>query len=86
MLTASPQALGAAAGSFVLGSSIRVYFANNAKWGPGGPKSVVRTVLEYANSDLVKEKLREKIAEKIKQTKKEVTFSEGLKSLFFWEG
>jgi hypothetical protein len=86
LLTVSPQALGAAAGTFVLGNSMRVYFANNAKWGPGGPKSVVRTVLEYANTDLLKEKLSEKVAEKIEQAQKDVFSSEGLKSLFFWKG
>jgi small GTP-binding protein len=86
ILTATPQAMAAALGSFYLGHSIRIYFANNESWGPGGAKAVVQSLLEQANTDLVKEKLRKIIEKKIGERKESGFFGVGLKSIFPWKG
>ena len=80
--TASAQALAAGLGSYLVGHATRVYFANNESWGPGGPKKVIRDILEHTNTDLVKDRLGELIETKIGRNKGQFSWSGRFRQLF----
>lgn len=73
VLTGPPQAVAAAWASYVLGQAVRTYYANNAAWGPGGPKTVIRNIFEQVDDTLIKKRLGRIIAEKLNTGKKRFT-------------
>jgi len=86
LLTATPQAAAAALGSYVIGYSVREYFANDQSWGVGGAKAVVNDIIEHCNTDLIKERLADLIERKLKQKKSRPFSLESIRSFIGREG
>jgi small GTP-binding protein len=66
LLTAIPQGAAAGYGSYIVGQAARYYFEHGASWGPEGPKTVVRRILDETDKQSVLERLKEEIRKKIR--------------------
>jgi GTPase len=68
-VTVPSQALTAAFGSYVVGQTSKRYFEMGSSWGKGGPKSVVKDILDHTDEKSVMAKLRETIDEILKSNR-----------------
>lgn len=66
-VTAIPQGVVGAFGSYIVGHAARRYFEQGASWGDGGPKRVVEQILQSTDRDSVMASLREAILAKLRQ-------------------
>ncbi|HPQ42266.1 MAG TPA: GTP-binding protein, partial [bacterium] len=71
LFTGPPQAVAAGWASYILGQAVRTYYANNAAWGPGGPKTVIRNIFNQTDDTLIKKRLGRIISEKLGSRKKQ---------------
>jgi small GTP-binding protein len=65
VLTAIPQGAAAGYGSYIVGQAAKYYFQHGASWGPEGPKSVVRRILDETDKDSVLDTLKDEIRKKL---------------------
>ncbi len=65
VLTAVPQGAAAGYGSYIVGQAAKYYLEHGASWGPEGPKTVVRRILEQTDKDSVLAHLRDEIQRRI---------------------
>lgn len=65
LLTAAPQALGAAFGSYIVGQTARYYFEHGGSWGGQTPKAVARQILAKTDRQSVYDHLREAIQRRL---------------------
>jgi small GTP-binding protein len=66
VLTAIPQGAAAGYGSYIVGQAAKYYFQHGASWGPEGPKSVVRRILDETDKDSVLDALKDEIRKKLR--------------------
>lgn len=65
LLTAAPQALSAAFGSYLVGQTARYYFEHGGSWGGQTPRAVVRQILAKTDRQSVYDHLREAIQQRL---------------------
>ena len=65
VLTALPQGAAAGYGSYLVGQAARCYFEQGASWGEGGPKRVVRQILDNTDKRSVVDRLKGEIRKKL---------------------
>jgi small GTP-binding protein len=65
LLTAAPQALSAAFGSYIVGQAARYYFQHGGSWGGQTPRAVVRQILAKTDRQSVYDHLRQAIQERL---------------------
>ncbi|MBF0285822.1 MAG: GTP-binding protein [Magnetococcales bacterium] len=70
-LTAGAQGAMAYYGSYVIGKAAERYFAQGRSWGPGGPKQVVREILDTLDRQSILTQAKEEILTRLKGTEKE---------------
>lgn len=68
LVTAAAQGAVAYYGTYVVGRAAERYFAQGQSWGPGGPKSTVREILDSIDGDSVLARAREDILARLKTT------------------
>lgn len=66
LMTAAGQGAVAYYSTYVVGRAAERYFAHGKSWGKGGPKKVVREILESVNRDSILEQARADIFRRIK--------------------
>jgi small GTP-binding protein len=66
VLTAAPQALSAAFGSYIVGQTARYYFEHGGSWGGQTPRAVARQILARTDRQSVYDHLRQAIQERLK--------------------
>jgi uncharacterized protein (DUF697 family) len=66
LITALPQGLTAAFGSYVVGQTSKRYFELGSSWGTGGAKRVVEDILKNTDKESVMRRLRDSIGEILK--------------------
>lgn len=71
LVTAFPQGLAAGYGAYVVGQAAKYYLEHGASWGEGGPKLVVRRILEAADKNSVMDRLREEVTRTIERKTEE---------------
>lgn len=55
------QALAAGYASRVIGEATKIYLRNGASWGPAGPKTVIRHILDTLDKDSIMRRIREEL-------------------------
>ena len=60
------QAFAAGFGSRVIGEATKVYLRNGASWGPAGPKTVVRHILESLDRESIMSRIRDELHSKLR--------------------
>ncbi|MGB1109293.1 MAG: DUF697 domain-containing protein [Gammaproteobacteria bacterium] len=65
LITASAQGAVAYYSSYVIGRAADEYFAAGRSWGPGGPKALVRDILDSVDRDSILAEAREEIAARL---------------------
>ncbi len=66
VLTALPQGAAAGYGSYIVGQAAKYYFEHGSSWGSGGPKAVVKRILEETDKQSVLERLKVEINNKLR--------------------
>ncbi len=89
VLTALPQGMAAAYGSYVVGMAAKYYFQHDCGWGSDSAKEVIRSIISDMDKSSVLINIREGIAEALGLEKREQGFREkademisGLKDFF----
>ncbi len=65
VLTAIPQGAAAGYGSYIVGQAAKYYFEHGSSWGPEGPKTVVKRILDETDKQSVLERLKDEIRKKL---------------------
>jgi GTPase len=65
VLTAVPQGAAAGYGSYIVGQAAKYFFEHGASWGPEGPKTVVKRILDETDKQSVLDRLKEEIRKKL---------------------
>lgn len=60
------QALAAGYASRVIGEATKVYLRNGASWGPAGPKTVIRHILDTLDKDSIMRRIREELQARLR--------------------
>jgi len=59
------QAFAAGFGSRVIGEATKVYLRNGASWGPAGPKTIVRHILDSLDRESIMLRIRDELSSKL---------------------
>jgi len=63
------QAFAAGFGSRVIGEATKVYLRNGASWGPAGPKTVVRHILDSLDRESIMSRIRDELRAKLRPSR-----------------
>ena len=62
------QAFAAGYASRVIGEATRVYLRNGASWGPAGPKTVIRSILDGLDKDSIMQRIKAELHARLGMT------------------